>query len=174
MNNLFYSLITLAVALVFLLTGIIGVLIPWSPEVRDGLIRFISEDYVTLSLFGLLLLVVAAAIIANIFVGMRRRYYHLSSGARSVAIDESAIQQLLNAYWQQNFYDKDIPSRLILKNNRIHISAELPQTPENEQKALLEKIKEDLQETFADTLGYHSEFFLSISFRPNTQLPIKP
>lgn len=171
MNNLFYSLITLAIALVFLLTGIVGVLIPWSPEVREGLIRFIKEDYVTISLFGLILLIVAAAIIANIFMSMRRRYYHLSSGARGIAIDETAIQQLVNAYWLQNFPGKDIPSRLMLKNNRIHLSAELPITPIDEQGPLLERIRQDLQDIFTHVLGYNSEFFLSASFQPPPRLP---
>lgn len=165
MNNLFYSLITLAIALVFLLTGIVGIMIPWSTEVRAGLVRFINEDSVTISLFGLAFIIVAAAIIANIVIGMRRSYYHISSGNYGVSVDEAAIQQLLNAYWQQTFPGQDIPSRLTLRNNHIHIAADLPYTPADEQTLVLERIRQDLRETFGSVLGYTSEFYLSASFQ---------
>jgi hypothetical protein len=116
----------------------------------------------------LTLLIVATAIIANILINMRRRYYHLSSGKRGIAIDEVAIQQLLNAYWHQNFPGQDIPSLLTLRNNTIHINVELPGIPIDEQEPFLERTTQDLQGIFANILGYNSEFFISANFKPQT------
>lgn len=165
MNNLFYSLISFIIALFFILLGIIGVMVPWSPGVRTDLVQFILDDSLAISLFGFTSIVVGLAIAINILLNTRRQYYHIRSDSNAIAVDETVIQQYLNTYWKQLFPNNDIPNRLTLKNNKIHITVDFPHLPLSQQQVLLERIKNDLSQTFANMLGYHSEFYLSASFQ---------
>lgn len=166
MKNFFYSLISLFIALFFILIGIVGIMIPWSEVTRTTLIQFINEDALAISLFGFAFIVIGLAIVVNILLSTRRRYYLIRANDTSIAVDEAIIEQYLHAYWNQLFPGRDIPCRLALKDNKINITVDLPYLPVAEQKKLLERIKEDLRNTFADMLGYRDEFNVSVSFQP--------
>lgn len=166
MYNFFYSLISLIVALFFILIGIIADMIPWSETTRTTLIQLLNEDALAISLFGFVFIVIGLAIVVNILQSTRRSYYHIRANDSSIAVDEAIIEQYLKTYWQQAFPGRDIPCRVALRNNKIRITADLPHYPLSEQKQLLEKIKDDLSNIFADTLGYRDEFNISISFQP--------
>lgn len=164
MKNFFYSLISLIIALFFILIGVIGIMIPWSEITRTTLIQFINEDALAISLFGFAFIIIGVAIVVNILLSTQRHYYHIRANDTSIAVDEAIIEQYLAAYWSQLFPGRDVPCRLSLKDNKIHIAADLPYMPVSEHKKLLERIKEDLRNTFADTLGYRDEFNISVSF----------
>lgn len=165
MNNFFYSLISFTIALFFVLLGIIGVIIPWSPEIRTDLVQFILDDSILLSLFGLTFIIVGLAIAAYILVNGRRKYYHIRSGEDAITVDEAVIQQYLDAYWKELFPGSDIPNRLAIKNNKIHITVDFPHVPQGQQQLILERIKQDLRNKFTEILGYRGDFYLSSSFR---------
>src|SRR5262249_55002532 len=156
--------ISFVVALFFALVGIVCMIIPWSENVRLSLAQFIFEDFWTISFFGLALFVVGVAIATNVILNSRRQYYYIRSTDNLVAVDETVIQQYLANYWKQLFPDREIPYRLALKKNKIHISVDLPQLPLAEQRQLLERISQDLTQFFSKTLDYRDEFFLSASF----------
>lgn len=168
MNNFFYSLISFIVALFFILLGIIGILIPWSPGIRTDLVQFILNDYLVISLFGFATIIIGLSIAINILINTKRKYYHIRSDANAITVDETIIQQYLNAYWEELFPGSDIPSRITLKNNKIHISVDFPELPIGQQQLILERIKQDLRSKFAELLGYHNEFYLSSSFQSPT------
>jgi hypothetical protein len=166
MNHLFYSLISLAIALFFLTLGIMCVMLPWSPIVRSDLIQFILEDSIAICLFGFGFVIVGLAVIVNIAFSAKHSYYQLRSGPQSISIDEAIIQEYLNTYWKNLFPQSTIPNRLTIKKNKIHLVANLPYIPLPEQKRFLEKVKIDLSELFTATLGYQDTFYLSASFQP--------
>lgn len=169
MSNLFYSLISFVIALFFMLIGVVGVMIPWSLDVRTLLTRFIFEDSLAISLFGFAFFVIGAAMLINFLLSTKRRYYKISSQNSSATVDEAVIQEYLNTYWKQLFPKNDIPCHLTLKKNRIHISVDLPFLPIQEQKPLLERIRKDLIGIFAQVLGYSDEFFLTASFQTRSK-----
>lgn len=169
MSALFYSLISFVVAVFFLMIGIIGVMLPWSSTVRTDLIQFILEDSVVISLFGVCALSIGLAIVINVILGSRRRYYHVKSGSKSVVVDETLIQQYLNSYWRELFPNCDVPNRFSLKSNKIYVAADLPHLPTRDQKVILERIKKDLHDIFNRILGYQNEFHLSVSFQPESK-----
>lgn len=172
MSNLFYSLISFIIAVFFILLGVIGVMVPWSPGIRTDLIQFILDDSLAISLFGFASIVIGLAIVINILLNTKKRYYHIRSDSKAIDIDETVIQQYLATYWKQLFPGSDIPCRMILKNNKIHITVDFPHLPIAQQQLLLERIKEDLRTTFTKMLGYHNDFYLSASFqgKPKTLL----
>lgn len=165
MNNLFYSLISLTIALFFLTVGVMCMMLPWSPMVRSDLIQFILEDSIAISLFGFAFLIVGLAVIINIAFSTKHSYYRVRSGPQSISIDEDIIQDYLNVYWKNLFPKSTVPNRLSIKKNKIHLVADLPYIPLREQKPLLEKIKSELSELFSSTLGYQDTFYLSASFQ---------
>ncbi len=164
MSNLFHSLISLVIALFFVLIGLISIMIPWSADIRYKLIHFILEDALAISLFGFAFIVVGSAIIANILLNARHQYYHIRSGVGAIKIETAIIQQHLTLYFKELFPSNDIPCRIAMKKNKIHITIDLPFTPPTQQRELLERIKGDIQHLFATKLGYLDEFFLSASF----------
>ena len=146
--------------------GLVAVLVPWSPEVRSDIIQFILEDSIAIFLFGFVFIVVGLAIVISIILGTRRSYYRLKGGLQSVMIDEKVIQDYLDTYWKELFPKATVPNRLQIKKNKIHLTADLPFVPQNEQKAVLERIRNDLTEIFNSFLGYQEPFYLAASFQP--------
>lgn len=167
MSHLFYSLINFINALFFVLIGIVGILIPWSINVRTLLTRFIFEDSLAISLFGFAFFIIGLAMFIHLVQNMMRRHYRISSLNATTTVDEAVIQEYLNIYWKQLFPENDIPSALQIKNNKIHIAVDLPYLPIQEQKPLLERIRNDLMRIFTKVLGYREEFFLNASFETN-------
>lgn len=166
MRNLFYSLISLIVAIFFIMLGIIGILLPWSPTVRSDIIQFLLEDSLAISLFSFVLILIGLAIVIHIVMNARHSYYYIKSGRNPTWVDESVIEDYLDTYWKQLFPKAHVTNRLMLKKNKIHLVAELPYVPHLEQKDVLERIKNDLTELFASFLGYRQPFYLSASFQP--------
>lgn len=165
MSNFFYSLISFVIALFFMLIGVVGMMIPWSINIRNALATFIFENSLAISVFGFTFFVVGLAIVVNILLSTQRRYYKINSLNSSTSVDEAVIQQYLHTYWEQLFPKTDIPCHLTLKDNKIHIAIDLPYLPIQEQRPLLERIRKDLIEIFSRILGYRDEFFLSASFQ---------
>jgi len=165
MYNLFYSLISFVIAIFFVLIGIVSTLIPWSENVRNFLVNLILHDSLAISLFGFAFIIIGLAIIIDILLNTRRSYYRVKSDDSSILVDENVIQQSLSIYWKELFPDQDIPNRMVLKNNRIHITVDLPYQPPAAQRSLVDRIKNDLKRQFAEQLGYHEEFVLSASFQ---------
>jgi hypothetical protein len=168
MRHFFYSLISFIVALFFILLGIVGILLPWAPGVKSSIVNFIQEDGLFIFLFGLGLTIIGAAIATYIILSTRKRYYEIRSGDNLTTIDESLFQDYLNTYWKQLFPKFEIPNRVILKKNLIHVSADLPYIPDSQQKVLIERIEKDLNDIFNRILGRRHEYVISISFQPET------
>ena len=140
-------------------------MIPWSAAIRTAFIQFILEDALALSLFGFGFILIGLAMVTHILQNSKRRYYYVRSD-QSVLVNETALEEYVNAYWKQLFPGRDIPSRLTLKKNKIQITAALPDLPFDQQKQLMEKIKNDLDDHFKQLLGPQSEFSLMASFPP--------
>lgn len=162
MGHFFYFLISFIIALFFITIGIIGMMIPWSIDVRTVLTRFIFEDSLAISLFAFSFLVIGSAIVLNVLLGLRHRYYKIDSKNVLVSVDESIVLEYLNTYWKQLFPKHEIPCHLTIKENKFHISVDFPYLPIKEQKPLLERVEKDLSSILAKVLGY-SEGILFIS-----------
>lgn len=162
--NVFYYLISFSLAVFFLFLGILGILLPLSPLIRTDLVQFILENSVAICLFGFGFTVIGLIMIINLYLGTKRTYYYIQTGHRLAAVDEAILQDYLDTYWKQLFPQHAIPSKLTLKKNKIKVIADLPYMPKEDQKQLLERIQQDLQETFYKLLSYTQEFTIAVSF----------
>jgi hypothetical protein len=129
------------------------------------MIEFILENSIAISLFGFGFIILGSIMVVNLYIGAKRSYYYVRAGNRSIAIDEEIIQQYLHSYWKRLFPLEEIPTRLVLKKNKIKIIADLPHTPASEQKHFIERIQHDLEDIFSRILGYSHEFVLAINFQ---------
>lgn len=160
-----YSLLSFALALFFIVLGLIAVILPLSFEVRIAFIEFITHNYLAISIFGYGFFVIGVAMLVNLYFATKRHYYYVKVKPHLVAVDEAVIHHYLQDYWKQLFPHQEIPTRLLLKRNKIKVIADLPYTPAEEQMACIEQIKLDLHHIFSQLLGYSQEFMLSISFK---------
>lgn len=165
MYRFFYSLITFIIALLCILVGIVGLIVPWSSNVRQFLTQMILEDSLVISLFGFAFIVIGIAMAAYIILNSRRRYYHIKTGDGSVLVDEGIVQEYLSLYWKQLMPDAAISSSVNLKDNKISINVDFPHVPVPGQRPLLEKVRTDLRDWLFKILGYHEEFQMHATFQ---------
>lgn len=166
MRNILYSLISLVVALFFIVLGVMSMILLFSPFVRSSLVKFILENSVMIFLFGFCFLVIGVAIVAYIIIGAKKRHYYIKSNNHSIYISEDVFQQYLDSYWKQLFPNQEVPNQVELKKEKIQITAELPFVPIPEQKKIITRIERDLSELFNRLIGYRKEYVLSLSFQP--------
>lgn len=165
MINFFYVLITLVIALFFIGLGLIGVLIQASSNIRADVITFILEDHLFILISAIASLLIGAAIIFYVITGFGKRYHQIKSDKGSFYLDESLFEDYMKNYWKQLFPKQEVPNHVLVKKNKVQITADLPYVPENQQKALLARIDRDLKDIFHRLLGYKQEYVISISFQ---------
>lgn len=165
MKHFFYSLINFIVALFFIMMGVISVLMPWFPAMRVDFIKFLLENSMAITLFGLCFLTIGIYLVISIILGAKRHYYEFKVGQNLVTVDEDLIQKYLQVYFSEIFPTQEIPCGLTIKQNLLHITADLPYVPSSQRDVLLEKIKQDLKNIFGQHLGYDSDYYLSASFQ---------
>ncbi|MGZ3732852.1 MAG: hypothetical protein ACXU9U_03855 [Parachlamydiaceae bacterium] len=164
MTPFLYSLITFCIAFFFILLGFIGVILPWSTGMQNVAIYFIQHHTAFIFLFGFSSLLIGAITAVNLWLNTQRQYYHSKVNGQTVSIDTELIQTYLYKYLKELFPGRDVPYRLQVKKNKIHITIDLPSTPDSEQEVLLERIQSELYELFQSLLGYRHTFHLEVSF----------
>lgn len=169
MSHFFYSLISFIIALFFIMLGVISVIMPWFPAMRSDLIQFLLENSIAISLFGLAFLTIGIVMVVNIILSTKRHYYEFKIGQHTVKVDEDLIQKYLQIYFQELFPTQEVPCRLIIKQNRLHITADLPYVPSKQRDVLIEKIQHDLKDLFNQQLGYTTDYYLSASFQSDNR-----
>lgn len=166
MIHIFYSLITFIIALFFIILGALAIMVQASHDIRSEVIGFILEDTMFLSLFGIASLLIGIAIVFYLIASFKRRYFKIKSkNNNAFYLDENLFQDYMKSYWKQLFPKQDVPNHVVLKKNKVMITADLPYVPEPQQKALLARIDRDLKDIFIRLLGYRQEYVVSISFQ---------
>ncbi len=165
MRHFFYSFITFFIALFFIVIGIACMLIPWINVIESAVIQFLIQNTVAIFLFGFAFFIIGCSFIGQVILSSKRKYYYVRSGSNAVSVDENLIQECLATYWKAKFPKEEIPFNLILKDNKIHITVDLPYVAKEQQLMTIERIENDISHIFASTLGYRNEFFLNVSFK---------
>lgn len=164
MGHLFFLMISYVLACFFVTLGLLCAVIPWSQAMRLLVLDFLQHNWIMLFLFGVGCLVVGVAILFNLSMSSRRRHYTVRTGPYLVSVDKDLVTSYLQEYFYGRYPKREIPCSVSIKSDRLQIAADLPKTPLEEQKSLLKKIENELQELFAARLGYSRPFRLFISF----------
>ncbi|WP_068468208.1 hypothetical protein [Candidatus Protochlamydia phocaeensis] len=159
----------------FFIIGAFGIALPWSRFLQKAVILFISENTVMLSLFGLGFALIGLSIVIYTLLNTKRRYADIRIGSRSIAIDESLIDQYLKLYWKEHFPHQQVPFTISIRKHFLQVTAELPFIPESEQPLFLERVKHDFSDLFSRLLGYPHDVHFIASFEPSkTEPPLQP
>lgn len=169
MTHFIYSLITLFIAIFFVLLGLIGIIISLSSNMKALAASLILDHSILMFIFGLCILCIGAATVFNIVISSRRKYHNFKVGNQPVSVDTQLIESYVKNYLQDLFPNTETPSRVELKKSKLHITLDLPYIPLESQHDLTERMKSELQELLTTLLGYKQPFNLSVSF----QLPPK-
>lgn len=159
-------MITAILALFFLILGILGMLLPWSPTIRAEIVDFLLANTFTLSLFGFLFFIMGLGVLIQLLLGLRRHYFTSRLKAVDFDVSEKVIRDYLSVYFRDLFPFSEVPCQILLKKKKAKIIADLPPVPKGEQGAMVKKIEHDLADIFRDLIGYPHELLLSISFQP--------
>lgn len=165
--NIFYYFISFVLAAFLLLLGVIAIIFPWSAAIRTDLVTLILENSLAISLFGFGFLIIGVFMLISLWLSLKKKYYYIRVDSQAIAVDESIIQYYLEEYWKQLYPAREIPSRLIVKRNKIKIIADLPYAPPEERKASIARIQNDLRDLLQRILGYSHNFVISLSFKAN-------
>lgn len=164
MGHLFFLTISYILAVFFVILGVTCVIIPWSEPMRHALITFLQSNWITLFLGGIGFLAIGLALFINLSMSSRKRHYSLKIGPHTASIDATLVESYLKEYFTKRYPKREIPCRVSVKRETLQIAADLPDTPLEKQRELLQKVEKELQELLASTLGYKSSLRLFISF----------
>lgn len=165
MSNIFYIISSFIVAVLFILTGIVCMSMPWLPEVHTAILRFLIEHTLLISLIGLLMVIIGIAALSYMIINSSKRTFYVKKGTYSVGVDRKVLEGYLEQYLHDLFPAEEIPHQLIIRRRRILISTDFPYKPKNEQEPLAEKIYDDLVQLLEEKFGCKKDLYLSISFQ---------
>lgn len=164
LGHALYDLMKGAIALFFVLLGIVALLLPWSASLSVRLEPFLKENPYLISLFGLALIIVGIGMTVLWYFNVKYRSYYIHIKPNITQVDRQVIRDTMEAYWKQRFPDNVVPMRLTLKSQSIRLIAELPCCSVDKQKQILEEIQQDLDYLFHHILGYPYDVLVSLSF----------
>lgn len=163
-GRFFHLAISFIIGAFFFAVGVFSIILPWSSHLQAATIRFLTENTLILSLFGLGFALIGLSLVIYTFLNTKHRYAYIKTGSHAVIIDENLIEQYLEAYWKERFPHQHIPFYLTIRKKSLQIVAHLPALPEAEQHLLLEGINHDFSSLFGDLLGYPHDVHLIASF----------
>lgn len=166
MNNFFYYLATFILAIFFIFVGVFCFFIPQTANGITSLVNFILENLWMTYLVAAFFITLGVLMLIHIRLNTKKQYYKIKAGNLLTFLDEKIFEQYLDTYWKELFPKNQIPSAVAIKNNKLFITADLPNIPLSEQKPLLLQIENDLNEMLNKYLGYHQEYIISINFQP--------
>lgn len=168
----FFSLtVSFILGTFFFVVGAFGIAFPWSPLLQQATVRFITENTLILSLFGLGFALTGLSIVIYTILNTRRRYAYLKTGKYTVALDEILLEKYLETYWKEKFPHHSILYTLTIHKHSLQIEANLPFLPESEQRLLLEKMNQDFTDLFGRVLGYPYDVHVIASFEAEPAYP---
>lgn len=163
-QQLFLTVLSFLFSTFLFLLGVSLLLFPWAPKYRGVVLFWLETAYVQMSLVGLGFALSGLLLLLGLFKMRQGDSYSVKMGSNTYTIDAELIQAYVQEYWERLFPGKNPLCVVSVKRNRVEIQADLPPVPFSGQRDLLSKAERDLGQLFTETLGYHTEFVLTVSF----------
>jgi hypothetical protein len=165
LGRFFYLAISFAIGSLFLIFGTLSIALPWFSFLQTMTAHLIFEHTLILFIFGLGFTLIGFSIFVYAFLKTRRHYVQIRIGKFSISLDENVVHQYLENYWKEHFPEAHVPFDLSFNKHSLQIVADLPTLPLREQKAFLERIKQDFSDLFGRVLGYPYDVHFIASFQ---------
>lgn len=155
---------TVLLALLFILLGGAGIILPWSETTREATVLFLEHSKLTLCLLGIAFIVIGSSLLVHQFLSLRKRPYYLRSGSKSTAVDKCVLDQTLQAYCNERFPGRSVLSQVHVADKQLSIKLALPSAPKEIQKPLLDELEKEIREVLERIFGYRKAFQLTATF----------
>ena len=155
------QLLTLLFGLVLVSLGGTLLLFLFEP-LKQQLLTMLQEQEKILPYYGLVLIMVGFCVGTFALKRSKRSYMTKVRGPLSLWIDEAVIEKLTAKVWQQCTALPEPSVAVSINKGLLHITVE---TSEHISEESLEVVQKELREEFLHTLGYASDFTLTICYR---------
>ena len=163
------ALYGIILALFFILLGVMGIILPWSTNIRTEVVDFLLSNTVLLTLFGFAFLTLGLGVIFQMIHGLKRKYVTIKTDGPKTKLSEEVFEDYLKLYFEEIFPKTEVPCRVTLKRKKAKVMADLPFVAESEQEPLIRKIEEDLSDIFRELVGWRHELLFAVSFAPGNK-----
>ncbi len=166
-SHILFSALHFFLLTLLCLSGVLGILLFFSPLARYQLAEWIAHDSgVEVLFFGIGLLTLGFLLMLLSMRLYRTRYYQVQMGflSHTAQVDLEVVRSLVCRYWQNNFPAMKPDIDVLLRDETtLELFAELPNLDKEEHDKLLKKIEGDLSRQFMRHLNYRKPFYLTIS-----------
>src|SRR5687768_7062474 len=108
----------IVLALFFIVLGLLGIILPWSPTICTEVVDFLLSNTITLSIFGFAFLVIGITVLVQIIQRRKRRYFTRHQKALEIDVSEKVINDYLSVYFRDLFPLTEVPCQVILKKKK--------------------------------------------------------
>lgn len=140
--------------------GILAAFAPWAPEIRDPLIRLLTEGKASLTLAGLGSFAIGTALLRSYLRHQKAPFYKVQGGDREISVEPELIGQYVRGYFLEHFPQQKVGSQISIQNNRIEVIADMELHP---SEAL--KVEREIAQQLEAILGYSEPLELAVRKR---------
>ncbi|MBY0528605.1 MAG: hypothetical protein K2P51_00250 [Rhabdochlamydiaceae bacterium] len=162
-NVLFSAVQLIFVVTLFLLGGLfLG--LAHAPHFRNEIAQFFLSDTTRLMSIGYVILGVAALLFFGFYAMNRSSFFQVEMHSGRFDVDPSVIQNYVQCYWNDIFPDYRLDTQIVIRRGKkIEILAEMPEMADEELTELLTQIENELSCLLEHSLGYRSEFLVTVT-----------
>ncbi len=157
--------LTFCFGLFLLLLGFIHLILPYSTAFQNLLNTWmLGKQYLWL-IFGGFLALMGCIMMISAYRRLKMRSIQIKLDSNVVSIDAKIVQQYLDDYFKREFPNQIVDYQLKIKKQAMEILVSLPAVSFEDQKIIIEKIKQDLSHLFSQILGYPHHIQMLFTFR---------
>jgi hypothetical protein len=160
-TTLFFQLIlNLCLALLLFVIGVACALSSYTQEFYKQLLADFAEHIWAIPLIGILLMLLAWAIVRWTFPLMRKGHFEMVVGQTRVWIEQGVFEKMLKEYLAEKFPEKVLSAQAFMRGQTLELIAEVPSKTSDEE---VERMSADLRSCLQREFGYIGSFSLSLN-----------
>ena len=138
-KNFFLKVFSLLSSIFLLFIGVFILFITWASQFREATVKTIEHRPEFFTIISIVFLITSIVILVVHHFVRKKHYYKIEMGKHNVSINKNVIEKYVTYYWNELNLEKEIQSQVIVKNNKLHIIADFPSIPINQQGKHLSK-----------------------------------
>ena len=165
-GHLLFSAVQFLFTTLILLLGGFFIGLHYAPHLGLTIGQFFighSEAFIPI---GLSILGCGSLLLIGFYAMNRGAYFRFQIPAKDAVIEAAVFRSCIKKYWREQFPQEDLSTDVILHaDKKIEISVELPPLDAEDHQKFLENVESDLRSLLAKSLGYKSDFLLTVIVR---------
>ena len=139
--------------------GILLAAYPFTKGLYPPLLAMIESYSWLVPLIGCFCVLIGLQLISWVGSLLTKGHFETISGPLTISVERGLVQKIVQDYWRSRFQNSDLFCKATMRKNKLQIIAEIPVKLTSER---LEEIRRDLKKELEHSLGYVTDFTLSI------------